>query len=240
MNTVVLRTIVACALATLLCDARADGTLAPFAGAGAGSDPAPPWHVVGLPQQTKPFTQFAVVDVDGHHAVRIDANQSYGNLVESLPSLHVPAHLAWQWRVERPLLHSDLHSRDGDDSAVKVCVLFDEPMDAIPFGERQFLRIARGRTSEPVPAATICYVWDANVPANTEIDNAFVRRNPLHRRRERPPAAGALGERAPRSGGRLPASLRRRGVERAADHRRRHRRRCRQHARAQHLLPSAI
>src|SRR6188472_270533 len=34
--------------------------LTPFGAAGGA--PAAPWHVVGLPQQTKPFTQFSVVD----------------------------------------------------------------------------------------------------------------------------------------------------------------------------------
>ncbi|MDQ6679691.1 MAG: hypothetical protein M3Y67_01830, partial [Pseudomonadota bacterium] len=45
--------------------------------AGSGTAPAPPWHVVGLPQQTKPYTQFTVVDIDGKRALRIEADKSY-------------------------------------------------------------------------------------------------------------------------------------------------------------------
>ena len=49
-------------------------------------------------------------------------------------------------------------------------------MDNVPFTDRQLLRLARGKTSEPVPTATICYVWDAKLAAGTTLDNAFTRR----------------------------------------------------------------
>ena len=166
--------IAALALALLACDAHADPLLTPFAGA-ASTVPAP-WHVVGLPQQTKPFTQFSLVDFDGHHAVRIEADRSYGNLVHPLAAVAPSAHLSWSWRIERPLDHVDLHEKAGDDSPVKVCVSFDEPMDSLSFGERQWLRIARSRSVDPVPTATVCYVWDTGSAVGSEIDNAFTRR----------------------------------------------------------------
>ncbi len=154
--------------------AWAEPLLTPLAGASA--EPPAPWHVVGLPRQTKPFTQFSVVDLGGRRALRIEADASYGNLVHPLKALQLPMHLAWQWRIERPLSRADLRQKTGDDSAVRVCAFFDEPMGAIPFGDRQLLRFARARRAEPVPAATLCYVWDASLPVGTAIDNAFTRR----------------------------------------------------------------
>jgi hypothetical protein len=85
-------------------------------------------------------------------------------------------HLAWQWRVEKPLATSDLRSRSGDDTAIKVCVFFDMPIDNMSFTDRQLLRLARSKTSDFQPTATICYVWDAQLPAGTTLDNAFTRR----------------------------------------------------------------
>ncbi|MGZ3406948.1 MAG: DUF3047 domain-containing protein [Caldimonas sp.] len=148
--------------------------LQPFAAAGA--EPATPWHVVGLPQQTKPFTQFSVVDLDGKRALKVEAIESYGNLVHLLQYTGATAHLAWQWRVERLIETADLRVRRGDDTTLKVCVFFDSPMDKVPFTERQALRFARSKSEDPVPTATICYVWDAKLPAGTAIDNAFTRR----------------------------------------------------------------
>lgn len=141
-----------------------------------GSAPQPPWKVVGLPQQTKPFTRFSVVDIDGKRAVKIEADLSYGNIVHPLKEYAAPVNLVWQWRIEKPIDAADLREKRGDDTAVKVCVFFDMPMDNVPFADRQLLRLARSKTSDPVPTATVCYVWDPKLPAGTTLDNAFTRR----------------------------------------------------------------
>jgi hypothetical protein len=154
--------------------AAADGALAAFGAAGAA--PQAPWKVVGLPQQTKPFTRFSVVDLDGKRAVKIEADLSYGNIVHAVKDVAAPASLSWQWRIEKPIEGADLREKRGDDTAVKVCVFFDMPIDNVPFTDRQLLRIARGKTSDPVPTATVCYVWDAKLPSGTTLDNAFTRR----------------------------------------------------------------
>jgi hypothetical protein len=144
--------------------------------ASVGASAPAPWHVVGLPQQTKPFTRFSVVQLDGQRAFKIEADESYGNLVYPLKEVAANAHLAWKWRVEVPLLTADLREKSGDDNAVKVCVFFDEPIDKASFAERQLLRYARSRTTDPVPVATVCYVWDAKLAQGTTLDNAFTRR----------------------------------------------------------------
>ena len=164
------------AAAAALCGAAAQAqTVTPFTGA-TGAAPPAPWKVSGLPQQTKPFTRFSVVDIDGKRAVKIEADLSYGNLVHPVKDIAAPAHLSWQWRIEKPIEAADLREKRGDDTAVKVCVVFDMPMDNVPFTDRQLLRIARSKTTDLVPTATLCYVWDAKLPAGTTLDNAFTRR----------------------------------------------------------------
>ena len=174
-STLRLPSVTACGLLIVIAGdvLAADATLAPFGSAGGA--PSAPWKVSGLPQQTKPFTRFSVVDIDGKRAVKIEAEESYGNLVHPVQAA-APMKLSWQWRIEKPLENADLRQRSGDDTAVKVCVSFDHSIDNIPFTDRQILRIARGKTSEPVPAATVCYVWDAKLAAGTTLDNAFTRR----------------------------------------------------------------
>jgi len=156
--------------------ASADGaTPLPFGPA--ASQPRAPWHVTGLPNQTKPYTTFSVVELDGRRALRIEAESSYGNLVYPLQLKATPAALAWQWRADELIDAEDLRTRGGDDVAVKVCVMFDMALEKVPFVERQLLRVARGQArGDPVPAATVCYVWDAHLPVGTSLDNAFTRR----------------------------------------------------------------
>ncbi|NUZ07237.1 DUF3047 domain-containing protein [Piscinibacter koreensis] len=141
--------------------------------------PAPfpgPWHVAGLPNQTKPFTRFALAELDGRRALRVEAVRSFGNLVHPLAAEVTHAHLSWQWRVDQLVDGADLRTRAGDDASLKVCVSFDLALERVPFIERQLLRYARARSREPIPAATICYVWDTGLAPGTQLDNAYTRR----------------------------------------------------------------
>jgi len=138
--------------------------------------PQPPWVVVGLPQQSKPVTRYTVVPLDGERVLRVDAAASYGNLVHPVLENLGTHRLHWRWRLDTPNPASDLRRKEGDDSPVKVCALFDLPTSAVPFIERQVLRIARLRSGEMLPAASVCYVWDAHLPPGTVLDNAYSRR----------------------------------------------------------------
>lgn len=154
---------------------QAEGPLLQPLGA-AGEPPPAPWHRAGLPHQRKPFTQFSVVDLDGRRALRIEADSSYGNLVHALRVDAGALKLSWQWRVDQLLEAADLRQKSGDDIAAKVCVFFDEPMAQVPFVERQLLRMARAASDEPLPAATVCYVWDAHLPEGSALYNAYTHR----------------------------------------------------------------
>ena len=140
------------------------------------SVPNAPWRFIGLPGQTKPMTKFSLVDLDGKRALKVEADLAYGNLVDPVRVAEPGTQLAWQWRVEKFIDAADLREKTGDDTAVKVCVFFDHALEKVPFGERQLLRLARSRTPDLLPAATVCYVWDNKLPVGTTIDNAFTRR----------------------------------------------------------------
>ncbi|MFT3957131.1 MAG: DUF3047 domain-containing protein [Piscinibacter sp.] len=141
-----------------------------------GGTLAPPWHLAGLPNQKKPFTRFVLVEHDGRRAMRIEADSSYGNLVHPLRIDGTALTLSWSWRVDEFVAESDLRIKNGDDTAVKVCVFFDLALEQIGIVERQIMRIARAASHEPLPAATVCYVWDRLLPAGTMLDNAFTHR----------------------------------------------------------------
>jgi hypothetical protein len=142
----------------------------------AGTEPPAPWHLVGLPQQSKPFTQFSLVDLDGRHVLRVEADHAYGNLVHPLPRVSANATLSWRWRVDQPVRGADLHKRSGEDSALKVCASFDLATDRVPFLERQWLALMQTRSSEKLPTATLCYVWDTTLPDRSLVVSPFTRR----------------------------------------------------------------
>lgn len=137
---------------------------------------APGWRLSTLPRQTKPVTQFIAERVDGRAALRIDAEESYGNLLQELPALPAAGHLRWAWRLQQANPASDLHARSGDDTPAKVCLGFELPVEQLAFGDRMFMKLARAHSGEPVPAATLCWVWGRIEPRGSLMDNPFTRR----------------------------------------------------------------
>jgi hypothetical protein len=132
------------------------------------------WRVVGIAKREP--TRFDVVPLDGATALRIEANASYGNFVHALPPGAVAGTLQWQWRVDVRNDAADLTRRDGDDTTLKVCALFALAIERVPFIERQLLRLARALSGEPLPAAVVCYVWDATLAPGIALDNPYSRR----------------------------------------------------------------
>ena len=143
-----------------------------------GSGPITGWRSAGLPAQEIPATRFELVALEGRHVLRVTADASYGTLVFDSPArrLAVGERLRWSWRLDQGLTRSDLRTRSGDDSPIKVCALFDMPLDAMSFAERSKLRLARALSGQALPSATLCYVWDRTLPVGTAIVNAHSAR----------------------------------------------------------------
>ncbi|MGE0348057.1 DUF3047 domain-containing protein [Hydrogenophaga sp.] len=141
----------------------------------------PDWRFVGFPKQKAdlPPTRFEAGRVGGVPAVQVITRSSYGTLVHEVAGT-AAARLQWRWRLDEPLTGgtapADILTKAGDDAALKVCVMFDHPLDRVPFLERTLLRIARGVSGETLPAATVCYVWDSTHPALTQGANPYTRR----------------------------------------------------------------
>ncbi len=151
------------------------------------------WRVVGLPKQAPPMTRFTPDTVQGRAAVRVEADKSYGNLVQRLPAVPAPQTLSWSWRLEQPAARTNLHSKAGDDVAAKVCLSFDLPLAQLPFMERQRLRLARDLSGEDLPSATLCWVWATTEAVGAKIDNVYSRRVRYIVLRNAADAPGAAG-----------------------------------------------
>ncbi|MBS0451323.1 MAG: DUF3047 domain-containing protein [Proteobacteria bacterium] len=159
---------------TARAEEAAPTTLTSFATA-QGTQPPAAWHFATLPGKTP--THFEVTQLDGHKVLKVEANDSYGNLVHRVQvPLDASASLSWRWRVDKFIDGADLHARAGDDGAAKLCVFFNLPTDRLPVSEQLRLAAARKLSGEDVPSETLCYVWDAKAPVGETVVNAFTRR----------------------------------------------------------------
>lgn len=148
--------------------------LTPFT-ASQGAQPPAAWRFATLPGKAP--TRFEVADLDGRRVLKVEANDSYGNLVHRVQvPLDASIALSWRWRVDKFIEGADLHARAGDDGAAKLCVFFNLPTDRLPVSEQLRLAAARKVSGEDVPSETLCYVWDAKAPVGETVVNAFTRR----------------------------------------------------------------
>ena len=160
---------------TLPVAAQVEGSsIAAFSTAAPGNAPAA-WKFATLPNK-KP-TAFSIVDLEGARVLKVEADDSYGNLIHALHAqIGEKSTLAWKWRVDKLVEDADLKTRSGDDAPAKVCVFFAFDAGKLPLGERAKLALAHTSTGQDVPPETLCYVWDNKLAEGTGLVNAFTRR----------------------------------------------------------------
>ncbi len=148
--------------------------IAAFSAAPAGDAPAA-WKFATLPNKVP--TRFAVTELNGAKVLKVEADNSYGNLVHAL---HAPSSektmLSWRWRVDKLVEEADLKVKSGEDSAAKLCVFFAFDAAKLPFGERTKLSLAQSVSGQEVPTETLCYVWDNKLPVDTGLASPFTKR----------------------------------------------------------------
>ena len=145
----------------------ADGEIATFSRGSPGGAPAAPWRDARLPKVPR-ATQYKLVDVDGIVVLEADAEASMAGLVHPLSiDPRTRPILEWRWKVSGVPANANFGTKQGDDFAARVYVLFDYDTAKLPFLARIKLKLARALYGEAVPAAGLCYVWDAKAAVGT-------------------------------------------------------------------------
>jgi hypothetical protein len=125
----------------------------------------------------KTMTRYTLTDDDGVTVLRAESQAGASAL--SRPLRVDPATwpwLRWRWKIDNLIANADLRSREGDDFPARLYVMFDYPLEKLPFFERNKLRLARALFDPGLPAATICYVWDGKAAAGTIAPSAYTGR----------------------------------------------------------------
>ena len=136
----------------------------------------PAWQLSTLPADKGIGpSHFEPSVLDGVAGLKVTTDASYGVLAHAWQGATLP-YLSWRWRVDQPLGAADLTTKAGDDAALKVCVMFDQPLADISFLQRTGLALARSVTGQDLPSATLCYVWDQRYREGTQGANPYTAR----------------------------------------------------------------
>lgn len=141
--------------------------------------PPKPWEVIVLNSKVPP-TLYQTLAWDGVAAVEAKADASMALLARPLEiDLAATPVLCWRWRVQNVVQKADMTTKAGDDYAARVYVAFSLPPEAMGFGLRVKLGLARAIYGEHVPDAALNYVWDNRNPVGTRRANAYTDRTQM-------------------------------------------------------------
>jgi hypothetical protein len=116
------------------------------------------WHHLALPG--KRVTQFDAAQVDGRAALSATADSS-ASMVRR--QVHVApgelGRLQFSWKVPALIPNADMARRDTDDAPVRLVLAFEGDRSSFSPRNAMLSELARALTGEPMPYATLMYVW---------------------------------------------------------------------------------
>lgn len=115
---------------------------------------------------------------DGRPALH--ALSESGNSLLRLPLQPQPlapgARLHFSWWVPALLPQADIRAAEADDAVVRVLLTFDGDRASWTRRDHMLSELAHLVGGEPLPYATLMYVWDNRYPMGSVIDNPHTRR----------------------------------------------------------------
>jgi hypothetical protein len=135
----------------------------------------PQWRHQGI--GTRPESDYQPVTHAGRPALM--AYSERGDSLVRLPlAVQGPrlGHLRFSWFVDELNPHSDLADRHLDDAVVRVILQFGGDRSGFSARDNLLSDLMQTLTGEPLPFATLMYVWDHRYPVGTVISHARTSR----------------------------------------------------------------
>lgn len=119
---------------------------------------APAWGHKTFPGKVP--TRFAYARHEGRDAMSVQANASASMLWQVLRiEPHELGHVRFSWKVPELIAQADLALRDRDDAPVRIVLAFEGDRARFSPADAALSELARAITGEPMPYATLMYVW---------------------------------------------------------------------------------
>lgn len=151
----------------------------PFSTRTAGESVPAPWEP-WLISRFLARTEYSIVEHDGESVLAANANMSLSGLLQ--PVTVAPTeypYLSWRWKVPQLIPNADNASRLADDAAVRIVVAFDGDKSKFDFEDRALAQLVKLFSGREMPYATIQYIWENRLPAETVLDNNRTARSKM-------------------------------------------------------------
>ena len=133
------------------------------------------WREVRFPG--KSATSYKMIDHDGQSWLRADANNSASMLRQKLdPGLDTYSRIRFSLVIEQPLMSADVARPDKEDSPARVILAFDGDRSEFSARESALSELSHLMTGEPMPYATLMYVWCPQREVGSVVHNPRIDR----------------------------------------------------------------
>ena len=130
----------------------------PWALGNAPSGVAPTWEHQPFPGKTA--SRYRYVYIDGRHALRAHTQASISLLHQKIRlSATELEQVQFSWKVPALIANADMALRDADDSPVRLVLVFEGDRSKFSTKNAMLSELAHTLTGEPMPYATLMYVW---------------------------------------------------------------------------------
>jgi len=120
----------------------------------------------------KKSTRYQAVRLDGRDAVFGESDSAASMLRQNL---RVEASdlgkLGFSWKVPKMIAGADMTQRDSDDSPVRVLLAFEGDRSKFSVKNAMLSELALALTGEPMPYATLMYVWGTHSATESVVIN---------------------------------------------------------------------
>jgi len=128
------------------------------------------WESVKIPG--KLATQYSVVRLSHGHSLMANAQSSASMLRQDLriepDRLNA---LNFSWQIQKLIEGADMAHRDSEDSPVRLILAFDGDRSQFSPKNAMLSELTHALTGQPMPFATLMYVWCNQRPVNSVIHN---------------------------------------------------------------------
>ena len=133
-------------------------TDSPWAVASVRSANQPGWQHQAFPGKTA--TRFQPAHKLGRHAIEVRSESSASMLRQRVRiEPHQLGRLRFSWLVPALIASADMSQRDADDSPVRLILMFDGDRARFSARDAALSDLSEALTGEPLPYATLMYVW---------------------------------------------------------------------------------
>ncbi len=128
------------------------------------------WREVRFPGKSQ--TQYQVVRDQGQAWLRADAQRSASLLSQALDiDVGQQGRIRFAWRIEALLREADVARRDKEDSPARLILAFDGNRSEFSAQDWALSELSQLMTGEPMPYATLMYVWCPTRAVDTVVHN---------------------------------------------------------------------